>query len=273
MTHTVTFSAFSILYAFPVPYRRALRSALRSAQRLLFFRAFFEGSSFSALSWTRGSSQNMRAADTSASILLPHTSPLYSLLPKRSSVSESQRGLKVAVRILDCLVDPEWNITRFRMKQAPHCESCGWQMSMVFQYASDMFKSATLLTYIMVSSVSCNIMQLSHMKKSTVALFTWWPYLLASKPHSRPRTGDRRDSGLCAPLEGLGHYQDGVDRKLETRWKLSDEKWKTYSCEEVVQNAEHRKLQGEQMEWKNAARHVVKEISKSPKLEKLKRST
>ena len=133
-----------------------------------------------------------------------------------------------------------------------------------------MFKSATLLIYIIVWSVSCNIMRISHMKKSAVALFTWWPYLPTSKPHSRPRTGDRRDSGLCAPLEGLGHYRDGVDRKSETRWKLSDEKWKTYSCEEVVQNAEHGKLQGEQMEWKNAARHVVKEISKSPKLEKLK---
>ena len=48
--------------------------------------------------------------------------------------------------------------------------------------------------------------------------------------------------------------------------------WKTYSCDEVVQNGKHAKLQGKQLEWKNAATHVVKEISRSRKLEKLKPS-
>ena len=82
----------------------------------------------------------------------------------------------------------------------------------------------------MVRLLLCDILQLSHVKKSIVAPLKFWPYLPGSKPHSRPRDGDFIKGCLEGPLENLDHQKHV---SLES-WKLRGENWKAYSGKQVV---------------------------------------
>eukprot|EP00435_Cladocopium_sp_Y103_P059685 s2497_g21.t1 len=78
-----------------VPYRCAVRLALRSAQNFLRFKVVFPGFSFAAFSCIRGSSQSARAADSSAANLVRQASPSYFIFFKRAAA----RALSVRCRV------------------------------------------------------------------------------------------------------------------------------------------------------------------------------
>ena len=93
----VHFLSSRMMLSTPVPYPySALRFALASAQYFLRLRAFFEGGNFLANSCAIGSSQNTLAADLSASVLVLHTSPWYSLHLKRAAARALSLSRKVA---------------------------------------------------------------------------------------------------------------------------------------------------------------------------------
>ena len=115
-----------------------------------------------------------------------------------SFVSELQRGMVEALLIPHCMIGPKRRIFRVRTLQPPHCKRWGWQISNRLQIHVQIFNTYDLVMW----PVSCDVLQLSHLKKSTVAPFQFPSYLLTSKPHSRPRSGDGLD--LWAPLEDLG---------------------------------------------------------------------